>query len=122
MDAELLDATLMPLVHQLTESREARATALVRGLDEMPLEAQHRLAALLETFSGRLRLLALCGPRPSVLAETLDEHRPSNPLVPEESARGITAKLIEVLRRFDCRESAACFPSRRHSIACHRHA
>ena len=69
MDAELLDATLMPLVHQLSESSQAQATALVRGLDEMPSEAQHRLAALLDTFSGRLRLLALCGPRPNVLAE-----------------------------------------------------
>jgi transcriptional regulator with PAS, ATPase and Fis domain len=97
MDAELLDATLMPLVHQLTESSEARATALVRGLDEMPSEAQHRLAALLDTFSGRLRLLALCGPQPAVLAETLDEDQLGDPLVLEESARGITAKLIEVL-------------------------
>ncbi len=98
MDAELLDATLMPLVHQLSESSEAQATALVRGLDEMPSEAQHRLATLLDTFSGRLRLLALCGPRPSVLAESLEEEQPSQAFgFDEESSRGICTKLIEVL-------------------------
>ena len=48
MDAELLDATMMPVLHQLSDSSEARATALVRGLDEMALEAQQRLVSLHE--------------------------------------------------------------------------
>lgn len=99
MDAELLDATLMPLVHQLSESSQAQATALVRGLDEMPSEAQHRLAALLDTFSGRLRLLALCGPRPNVLAEVTDEDQPDETIgfAEEEHSGGIQAKLLEVI-------------------------
>ena len=97
MDAELLDATLMPLVHQLTESSEARATALVRGLDEMPYEAQHRLATLLETFSGRLRLLALCGCRVGVLSESFDEQETSDQLGLEDSSRGVCSQLIEIL-------------------------
>lgn len=64
----------------------------------MPSEAQHRLATLLDTFSGRLRLLALCGPRPSVLAESLEEEQPSQAFgFDEESSRGICTKLIEVL-------------------------
>lgn len=98
MDAELLDATLMPLVNLLTESGEARATALVRGLDEMPAEAQYRLVTLLDTFSGRLRLLALCGPRPGVLAESLDEEQPRDGLpIDDDAARALCQQLIEIV-------------------------
>ncbi len=99
MDAELLDATMMPLIHQLADSADTRATALVRGLDEMPAEAQQRLAALLASYPQRLRLIGLCGARPSVLREplddvliTADEHH-----LDEEPSRGIDSRLIEVL-------------------------
>ena len=98
MDAELLDATLMPLVHQLTESSEARATTLVRGLDEMPFEAQQRLATLLGTFSGRLRLLALCGHRPSLLSESLDTHDSGDVVgLQEETSGGICSELLDIV-------------------------
>ena len=69
MDAELLEATLGSIIHALTESSEFRATALLRGLDEMPFEAQQRLAELLTTFGERLRLLALCGPNVVVMTD-----------------------------------------------------
>jgi DNA-binding NtrC family response regulator len=97
MDAELLDATLTPLVHQLTDSSQAKATALIRGLDEMPYEAQARLVAMLDTFSGRLRLLALCGPHQTVLAESLEEQESSDDPDLEEASGGICSELIEIL-------------------------
>ncbi len=123
MDAELLDATLMPMVHQLGDSSAARGTALVRGLDEMPLEAQQRLATLLSTFSGRLRLLAVCGPRPSVLTDSLDEADKADKLSFEEDlTHGLCGELIETLSAAQrCRRTAR-LEGRRHPDACHRDA
>ncbi|MFK8111267.1 MAG: helix-turn-helix domain-containing protein [Rubripirellula sp.] len=98
MDAELLDATLSSLVHQLTESSDAEATVLVRDLDEMPAEAQARLVALLETFLPRLRLLGLCGPRPAVLLEALDEESLSiDDRLADRAITGLCPDLIEIL-------------------------
>ncbi|MGI9469891.1 MAG: helix-turn-helix domain-containing protein [Rubripirellula sp.] len=97
MDSELLDATLMPAVHQLAESREARASTLVRGLDEMPYEAQQRLASLLDTFSGRLRLLAVCGRQIAELGEPIDESINESIPFEEEEHRGLCTELIEVI-------------------------
>ncbi len=99
MDAELLDATMMPLINQLADSREARATALVRGLEEMPGDAQRRLAELLASYPERLRLLALCGQRPSLLQEPFDEVLASSEVLQlsEKPNRGIDGRLIEVL-------------------------
>lgn len=98
MDAELLDATLMTTVHQLTESTEASATALVRDLDEMPIDAQQRLVALLETFAPRFRLLALCGQQPRVLQDSVEtDHLNGESLHEEESDQGICPDLIEIL-------------------------
>ncbi len=97
MDAELLDATLMPLAHLLADSQQARATAIVRGLDEMPFEAQLRLANLLETYSGRLRLLAVCGPRPATLHEALDTPSGDELDAQQDESNGICMELIETL-------------------------
>lgn len=99
MDAELLDATMIPLISQLADSADARATALVRGLDEMPVEAQQRLAELLAAYPQRLRLLALCCSRPSVLQEPLDDAviAASGIDMDQEADRGIHGRLIEVL-------------------------
>lgn len=97
MDSELLDATLMPAVHQLAESKQARATALIRDLDEMPYEAQQRLVALLETFSGRLRLLAVCGPRVKTLQEPTEDALGDTIGLEDENLRGLCPALIEVL-------------------------
>jgi Bacterial regulatory protein, Fis family/Sigma-54 interaction domain len=102
MDPELLDASLMPVVHQLTESSNARASVLVRDLDEMPIDAQQRLVVLLETFSQRLRLLAVCGPRPTVLRELLDDE-PANIIdkLDDEPTNAICAGLIDILSAFN---------------------
>ncbi|MFG0260934.1 MAG: helix-turn-helix domain-containing protein, partial [Novipirellula sp. JB048] len=60
MDPELLDASIASIVDPLTQSPEAKATALVRGLDEMPLDAQRHLVQLLLSYGDRMRLLGLC--------------------------------------------------------------
>jgi DNA-binding NtrC family response regulator len=96
MDAELLDATLMPLVHQLTESSDANATALVRGLDEMPNEAQQRLVEIIHTFGGRLRLLALCG-RDTKLSGPNSESTNHESIVDEEPTEELCSDLAEIL-------------------------
>lgn len=97
MDSDLLDATLMPALHQLAESREARITALVRGLDEMPFEAQQRLAGLLDTFSGRLRLLASCGSQLLELNAPTDDLISESLSLDEDRARGLCSQLIDVI-------------------------
>jgi transcriptional regulator with PAS, ATPase and Fis domain len=99
MDAELLEATLASAIHPLTESSDARATTLVRGLDEMPFEAQQRLAELVTTFGGRLRLLGLCGPKVTSLddpdqSEAVDSE---SPLDDTAIKQGVHNQLIEVL-------------------------
>lgn len=60
MDPELLDASIVPVVNQLANSADAKATVLVRGLDEMPLDAQRHLVQLISSYSDRLRLIGLC--------------------------------------------------------------
>jgi transcriptional regulator with AAA-type ATPase domain len=98
MDAELLDASMTPLLHHLADSSEARATALVRGLDEMPMDAQQRLVSLLDTFSDRLRLLALGGPHPTMLADHGEQNGAADILgLHDEAPHGICAGLIEIL-------------------------
>ncbi len=71
MDAELLEATIAPAVDVLTESPSSAATVLVRALDEMPMEAQSRLADVVTNAAGRLRLIGLCGVQPSLFCEPL---------------------------------------------------
>lgn len=105
MDAELLDATLAPLVQRLSESSEAKGTTLIRGLDEMPDEAQQRLATLWSTFSGRLRLLALCGMPEAIRTEMIDQPA-SEEAGLEEPTRVICAELLDILSAF----SIVCQP------------
>ena len=97
MDSELLDATLMPARHQLAENRDAQVTALVRGLDEMPFEAQQRLAGLLDTFSGRLRLLASCGTQLIELDAPTDDVIRESLSLEEDRTRGLCSPLIDVI-------------------------
>ena len=95
MDAELLDATMEPLIGRLADSRAARATAIVRGLDETPAEAQQRLAEIVTGFGGRLRLLALNRDQPRELNEPWAESEETSA---EESPRsGILPKLVDLL-------------------------
>jgi len=97
MDSDLLDATLMPARHQLSENKDAHVTALVRGLDEMPFEAQQRLADLLDTFSGRLRLLASCGSELMELNAPTDDVISENLSFEDERARGLCSQMIDVI-------------------------
>lgn len=97
MDSDLLDATLMPARHQLAESKDARVTALVRGLDQMPFEAQQRLAGLLDTFSGRLRLLASCGSQLIELNAPTDDVISQSLSFEEDRASGLCSQLIDVI-------------------------
>ena len=99
MDAELLEATLTPLVHRLADSDDSKATALVRGLDEMPAEAQMRLAELIETYRPRLRLLAICARQPSVLREPNEAHSDEDQTLDfeVESQCGLLPVLIDEL-------------------------
>ena len=64
MDVELFEATLGPLVAEIADGAIPRGTTLVRSLDEMPLEAQARLAQWLSESAGRLRLIATANRRP----------------------------------------------------------
>jgi len=98
MDPELLDAVLMPVIHPLTESDQAHATAMVRGLDEMPFEAQTRLVEVLQTFAGRLRLIGLCRSRPNILQGSEQSTESAPPAMLDEVApEGIGLPLWEVL-------------------------
>ena len=97
MDSDLLDATLMPAVHQLADNSEATATALIRDLDEMPFETQQHLAGLLDSYSGRLRLLATGG------SQLLELNAPTDDLISEtlsldtHNAKGLCKQLIDVI-------------------------
>ncbi len=99
MDAELLEATLASVIHLLTESSDARATTLIRGLDEMPLEAQQRLAELLTTFGGRLRLLGLCESNATSLkiSDQSDDRVSESPLDDVVVQTGIHSQLFDVI-------------------------
>ena len=100
MDAELLDATLIPAINQLAESITLNATVLISDLDETSIEAQERLAELLGTFPLRMRLLAICSSTPKVLREPLREvtEDDDNKLqLEEETTIGLHPKLVDVL-------------------------
>jgi len=99
MDAELLEATLSSIIHPLTESSDAHATVLVDRLDEMPFEAQQRLAERWTTFGGRLRLLGLCGPNVTELSDPeKGTGATDDPALADETIhRGVHGQLIEIL-------------------------
>lgn len=58
MDAELFDAMTGGLVNQLLEDASTCAAVLILDLDQMPLDAQQRLALLLHNHGSRLRVFA----------------------------------------------------------------
>ncbi|TWU42701.1 AAA-type ATPase lid domain-containing protein [Novipirellula artificiosorum] len=98
MDPELLDASIIPAVNRLTESPDALATAIVRDLDEMPVEAQRHLANLVERFTHRFRIIGLCSSDGVVLQDSaMGEYDLAPTLTTElpEPRRMIIADLIE---------------------------
>ncbi len=96
MDAELLDASLGAVMPHLADSNEARATAVIRDLDQTPPEAQYRLAEHLNEFGSRLRLIAITGGSPRELSGRDDEARQEWLLESGES-RGIAPDLADRL-------------------------
>ncbi|MEO1524287.1 MAG: helix-turn-helix domain-containing protein [Planctomycetota bacterium] len=73
MDAELLDASLTTLSHHLANSDTTTATAILRGLEETPVDAQIRLVEWVEQFEDRLRLIALSAPPPKLADDSQDD-------------------------------------------------
>jgi DNA-binding NtrC family response regulator len=96
MDPELLDAALTPLIHRLSDSTSFKATALVRTIDEMPLDAQSRLSELHTTYGGRMRLIALCDRSATVVTKTDNDAAPAFDLQ-ETFPRGVSQRLSETL-------------------------
>jgi len=71
MDPELLDASIAPAINSLTESEQSLATAIIRELDEMPLDAQSHLVHLVELFEGRFRIIGLCSQNVKTISASL---------------------------------------------------
>ncbi|TWU44089.1 Transcriptional regulatory protein ZraR [Novipirellula aureliae] len=71
MDPELLDATIASAISGLTDSNETLATAIIRDLDEMPLDAQRHLVHLVKLFEGRFRIIGLCSHHVRTISESL---------------------------------------------------
>ena len=100
MDAELLEVSAAELLEHLAHSQQSQATLLVRGLDDMPIEAQQRLSEWMEGFGTRLRLIGLCSEMPSEFTEPLDWGK-----LPESEGRlvGLSPDLIEALSALSVR-------------------
>ncbi|TWT81760.1 Transcriptional regulatory protein ZraR [Planctomycetes bacterium CA13] len=75
MDPELLDASIVSAINQLTDSPDALATVIVRELDDMPIDAQRHLVHLVDLFDDRFRVIGLCCDKPTILNEALIEER-----------------------------------------------
>ena len=100
MDAELLEATIAPALHTITESNAAKASLLVRSLDEMPMEAQSRLADVVGGAAGRLRLIGLCSTQPKLFREPINtSDTDALDLVPntDVTTRVVESRLAEFL-------------------------
>lgn len=98
MDAELLDASLMPAIGHLSDSDRTTATAIVREIDQTPVEAQQRLAHHLGRFAQRLRLIAIASPHPPTASSLTDPADPdTNLFVDEADLIGIDPQLVDQL-------------------------
>ncbi len=95
MDAELLEATISPAINQIAESSKSTASILVRGLDEMPIEAQSRLAEVVIGAASRIRLMGLCSPQPKLYCEPIASDKTLAPDI--ASTRVLVPRLAELL-------------------------
>lgn len=84
MDAELLDASLGVVIHHLADSDQTTATAIVKGIDETPPEAQQRLKEILIQFGDRLRLIAIASRFPRTMKPRSEESPPDTDVFFEE--------------------------------------
>jgi DNA-binding NtrC family response regulator len=78
MDPELLDASLGVVLNHLADSEKTRATAILKGIDETPPEAQQRLANILGQFGDRLRLIAIANRFVKTIRPDSDEPPPKS--------------------------------------------
>ncbi len=95
MDSELLEATIAPAIHQLAESNVALASVLVRSVDEMPIDAQSRLAEVIVSAGGRLRLFGLCSSRPQLFRQPIDDANENDLASPLNELNGELKRVIE---------------------------
>ncbi|MEO1618059.1 MAG: helix-turn-helix domain-containing protein [Planctomycetota bacterium] len=101
MDAELLDASMGMLLGQLEESDDARATALIRDLQEMPEDAQSRLVEQLDRYGTRLRLLALFQPRVSDVRDPAEEIASALHPMLDDRLCALSVSLVSLAERVD---------------------
>ena len=88
MDSELLDATLSSLTNVLADTSDSLGSAIVRDLEQMPIDAQVRLAYWHQQFGGRLRLIGL--------SQTSDAHGSSDSELENENASSPETEIVGV--------------------------
>jgi len=94
MDAELLDASVMPLINRLSDSESATGSILFNQLNRTSLPTQQRLLSLLESYPNRLRLIAICETVPQLTNhKTLSDE----PRSPTHSSEVIDPRLSDLL-------------------------
>ncbi|KAA5540947.1 hypothetical protein FYK55_18720 [Roseiconus nitratireducens] len=101
MDPELLDASLSVVTHHLLDSGDANATAVLRGIDETPPDAQQRLAYWIDHFDNRLRLIAVSGPAPRIThVDPETDEGAADLLAADELPGGVDVALADLLCGF----------------------
>jgi hypothetical protein len=98
LDAELLDATLMPVIGWLERSEGSCAAVIIRNLDEMPADAQARLSMHHQRFASRLRMIGLCRPQGPVQSDSTNDLILSG-LFPEPAALVENLSLVDTGHR-----------------------
>ena len=98
MDAELVDASLAAVIAHLVDSESSKATAILKGIDQTPLEAQLRLVGHLRDWKHRLRLIAIASGSAEVSKTAAAEPKSEIDVLLDESPPvGITPPLADHL-------------------------
>ncbi|WP_182868740.1 helix-turn-helix domain-containing protein [Rhodopirellula sp. JC639] len=109
MDPELLDASLAAAIAHLADSETAKASAIVKDLDQMPLEAQLRLGEHLRQFDPRLRLIAIADHDAEIAGDAAAEPNPDLDYALDQSLPvGIAAPLADQLCGLTIRLAPLC--------------
>ena len=95
MDSELLDATISPLTNVLADTSDSVGSAILRDLEQMPIEAQVRLVFWHQQFGGRLRLIGL-SQTSQVDANAEDDVDPEDPNRPAIETLGLSNPLLDL--------------------------
>lgn len=98
MDAELIDASLGSIISHLADSDHGAATAIVKDIDQTPLDAQQRLNEHLRQYGRRLRLIAIADRFPKTAGPEDDEMgQDANPFMDGSSPGGIDPSIADRL-------------------------